>query len=200
MDKIDLKKSKSNHIIRAAAQAFAQRGYAGASVAEIAIQAGIGKGTVYEYFQSKDDLFFAVFEWYVYKTSKRLKINISALGGSATQRLEALNAAVINLWDEISDIFALTMEFWSASSASTHRNRIKAAFKDLYRNLRTIVASLIQDGIGRGEFNGDVDVEAVAAALVGTWDALFLQAWFDSEFRPLHTAQQFFKVVIRGLK
>ena len=122
------------------------------------------------------------------------------MGGSATQRLEALNAAVINLWDEISDIFALTMEFWSASSASIHRNRIKAAFKDLYRNLRAIVASLIRDGIGRGEFNGDVDVEAVAAALVGTWDALFLQAWFDSEFQPLHTAQQFFKVVLRGLK
>jgi AcrR family transcriptional regulator len=198
--KIVDKEERRGVIARAAFGVFVDKGFDALSIADVANAAGIGKGTVYEYFQSKDDLFFAVFEWYVYKTSNRLKINISALGGSATQRLEALNTAVINLWDEISDIFALTMEFWSASSASTHRNRIKAAFKDLYRNLRAIVSSLIQDGIGRGEFNSDVDVEAVAAALVGTWDALFLQAWFDSEFQPLHTAHQFFKVVIRGLK
>jgi hypothetical protein len=39
----------------------------------------------------------------------------------------------------------------------------------------------------------------VAAALVGTWDALFLQAWFEHDFNPSKTAQDFLAVVIRGL-
>ena len=128
-----------------------------------------------------------------------LTVNISALSGSAAQRLEALNDAIMNLWDEIKDIFALTMEFWAASSASAMRQRFRDAFKTLYQEFRDIVSAVIQDGGDRGEFRNDVDAAAVAAALVGKWDALFLQAWFDSEFQPLDTAQKFLKVVIRGL-
>jgi AcrR family transcriptional regulator len=198
-DKLNLKKDKENRIVTAAAIVFSQRGYAGASVAEIALQAGIGKGTVYEYFNSKEDLFFAVFEWYLYQTSNGLTVNISALSGSATQRLEALNNSIMNLWDEIEDIFALTMEFWAASSASAMRQRFRDAFKTLYQEFREIVTAVIEDGCDRGEFRNDVDATAVAAALVGTWDALFLQAWFDPEFRPLDTAKKFLNVVIRGL-
>jgi hypothetical protein len=44
-----------------------------------------------------------------------------------------------------------------------------------------------------------VDPEAVAAALVGAWDALLLQAWFDETFDPLTTAKQYVAVLIRGL-
>ena len=89
-NKLDLKNKKKDDIVTAAAHVFSQRGYSGTSVAEIALQAGIGKGTVYEYFSSKEDLFFAVFEWYFSITTTGLTVNISALGGSATQRLEAL--------------------------------------------------------------------------------------------------------------
>lgn len=197
---MNLKNEKKSRIVAAAAQVFAQRGFSGTSVAEIAVQAGIGKGTIYEYFNSKEDLFFAVFEWYHSITATGLTVNISVLGGSATQRLEALNDAIINLWDEIEDIFALTMEFWAASSTSVMRRRFQDAFKNLYQDLREMVSSLIQVGIDDGEFRRDVDAKAVATALVGTWDALFLQAWFDPVFQPLDTAQHFLKVVIRGLK
>jgi len=58
---------------------------------------------------------------------------------------------------------------------------------------------LIRDGIERGEFQPQVDIESVAAALVGTWDALLLQAWFDDDFNPLTAARGFMTVVINGL-
>ena len=198
-DKNFRKADKKDRIIQSAAHLFAQRGFAGTSIADIALQAGIGKGTVYEYFASKEDLFFAVFEWYVDKTSTAVTVNISALGGSATQRLAAMNAAVMNLWDEIQDIFALTMEFWAASSASVMRQRFQTAFKNLYMELRGIVSALLQDGIDRGEFDEQMDTGAVASSLVGAWDALFLQAWFDPDFDPLDTAQKFLRIVLNGL-
>jgi len=58
------KTNKRNQIIEAAAQVFARSGYSNAVVADIALQANIGKGTIYEYFNSKEDLFFTVFEWF----------------------------------------------------------------------------------------------------------------------------------------
>ena len=199
---IDIHKQKTkkrDQIIEAAAQVFAQKGYSGAVVADIAVQADIGKGTVYEYFSSKEDLFFAVFEWFQKKTEKAATVGISALGGSAADRLKVLNNSLMGLWDEIKDAFVLVMEFWAASSSTQMRRRFKGAFKQLYDDYRKIVSALIQDGINSGEFSSSVKPDPVAAALVGTWDALFLQAWFDDSFDPAATANDFLDTVLRGL-
>ena len=194
-----IQKDKKERIIEAAALVFAQKGYAGAAVADIAVKAEIGKGTIYAYFDSKEDLFFAVFEWFMQQTGAAAKVSISHLGGSASQRLEALSDSIMGMWNEIEDAFILTIEFWAASASSQLRERFKYAFRRLYEEFRAIVVSLIREGIERGEFRSDVNAESIAAALVGTWDALFLQAWFGKDFDPFITAKNFLKVVIRGL-
>ncbi|MGD9078863.1 MAG: TetR/AcrR family transcriptional regulator [Desulfobacterales bacterium] len=199
-DIIKQKAKRKDQIIEAAAQIFAQKGYSGAIMADIAIQANIGKGTIYEYFKSKEDLFFAVFEWFQKKTEKAATVGISSLGGSATDRLKVLNSTLMELWDEIKDVFVLVMEFWAASSSAQRRQRFKGAFKELYNDYRKIVSSLIQEGVNSGEFRSDIKPEPVAAALVGTWDALFLQAWFDDSFDPAATANDFLDTVLRGLE
>ena len=194
------KAAKRNQIVEAAARVFARKGYAGAVVADIAVEARIGKGTVYEYFSSKEDLFFAVFEWFQNQTEKAATVRIAHLGGSAADRLGVLNESLMGLWDQIKDVFVLTMEFWAASSSANMQDRFKAAFKQLYDNYRELVSSLIQDGINSGDFRADIHPEAIAAALVGTWDALFLQAWFDDGFDPAATAREFLDTVLRGLR
>ncbi len=191
--------NKREQIVAAAATVFARSGYSGAVIADIAIQANIGKGTVYEYFKSKEDLFFAVFEWFQKKTAQAATVGISSLSGCAADRLKVLNKSLMRQWDEIKDAFVLVMEFWAASASPQMRNRFKEAFKQLYDEYRAIVCALIRDGINSGEFRSDVDPESIAAALVGTWDALFLQGWFDESFDPVATATKFLDTVLRGL-
>ena len=193
------KQNKKSLIIEAAAKVFANRGYSGTLMADIAAEAGIGKGTIYEYFPSKEGLFFAVFEWFVQITKAEAKISISALGGSASERLKALNDALLRSWLDMLDMYSLVMEFWSASASSQMRQRFKLAFREGYRDFRQIVSALIRDGVEAGEFQPEVDAESVAAALVGAWDALLLQAWFDEGFDPLTTSRKFMNVLINGL-
>lgn len=193
------KQNKRSLIIEAAARVFANRGYNSTLIAEIAAQAGIGKGTIYEYFPSKEDLFFSVFEWFVETTESEAKVSISALGGSASERLKALNDALLRSWLDMLDMYSLVMEFWSASASSKMRQRFKQAFREGYRDFRQIVSALLRDGIETGEFQPEVDAESVAAALVGAWDALLLQAWFDEGFDPLTTSRRFMAVLINGL-
>ena len=193
------KKEKKALIIEAAAQVFARRGFSGTPMADIAVEAGIGKGTLYEYFNSKEDLFFAVFEWFVQATEAEAKVSISALGGSASERLDALSDSLMSSWAQMEDMYSLVMEFWSASASSQMRERFKQAFKNGYSDFRQIVSALIREGIQGGEFRPEVDAESVAAALVGTWDALLLQAWFDEDFDPQTTARRFMAVLISGL-
>ncbi|MFC1516491.1 TetR/AcrR family transcriptional regulator [Thermodesulfobacteriota bacterium] len=194
------KEKKRKQITRAAAEVFAEKGYAGTVMAEIAVRAGIGKGTIYEYFKSKEDLFFAVFEWYMELSGAAATVGISSLGGPASTRLVALSDALMHTWSEMMDVYSLVMEFWAASASSQMRQRFKASFKKAYEDFRHIVSALIREGIERREFRSDVDPESVAAALVGTWDALFLQAWFDEEFDLFTSAKNFMTVVINGMK
>ena len=193
------KEEKRALIIEAAAKVFARRGFSGTLMADIAVEAGIGKGTLYEYFDSKEDLFFAVFEWFVQATEAEAKVSISALGGSASERLNALSDSLMSSWAQMKDMYSLVMEFWSASASSQMRERFKQAFKNGYSDFRQIVSALIREGIQGGEFRPEVDAESVAAALVGAWDALLLQAWFDEGFDPQTTAKRFMAVLISGL-
>ena len=193
------KEVKKSRIVEAAARVFARRGFFGTVMSEIATEAGMGKGTLYEYFNSKEELFFAVFEWLVQQSGAQAKVGVAALGGSASDRLKALSDSLMALWVDQTDFFSLVMEFWSASASSQMRERFKSALSEAYSDFRRIVSALIREGMERGEFRTDVDIESVAAALVGTWDALLLQAWFDQDFDPLTKARNFLNVVLKGL-
>lgn len=193
------REAKRQHIIRAAAKVMASKGYAGTVMADIAVAADIGKGTLYEYFDSKEDLFFAVFRWFGESTGAEAKVSVSALGRSTGDRLRLLNDTIMKSWSEQKDIYGLTMEFWSASASSQMRNRFKEIFRESYRHFRGVVSALLQDGIDRGEFRPDITVDSIAAALVGAWDALLLQAWFDDEIDPITTSREFLDALFKGL-
>ena len=53
---------KRDLILKAATKLFARRGFFNAQVADVAREAGIAAGTVYLYFQSKDDLLISIFD------------------------------------------------------------------------------------------------------------------------------------------
>src|SRR4051794_13248429 len=57
-------------LVEAAARVFARRGFHGASIDQIAREAGYSTGAIYWHFEGKDDLFLAVYEAY---TAARLR-------------------------------------------------------------------------------------------------------------------------------
>jgi TetR/AcrR family transcriptional regulator, fatty acid metabolism regulator protein len=53
--------SKRERILRAAVDVFAQNGYFNAKVSEIAKAAGVADGTIYLYFDNKEDVLITIF-------------------------------------------------------------------------------------------------------------------------------------------
>jgi len=86
---------KKERIIAAALTAFAQKGYAGTRIIEVAQAAGIGKGTIYEYFRSKEALFFAALEHLLAGTEGQMKALAETTDGSVADRLMILADQVI---------------------------------------------------------------------------------------------------------
>ena len=191
---------KKEKIIKAAITIFAQTGYAKTRIAEVAEAAGIGKGTIYEYFRSKEDLFFATFEYVIFESVRQIGEMERSFTGSASTRLTEMAEAVMKAWQADMELFGLVLEFWSATAAPPGRKRFKDAFRTVYADMRRIVAGLIDKGISRGEFKPGINPEQIASAIIGSWDALLFQGWFDADFDPLAASRSHMAVVVAGLQ
>ena len=191
---------KKNRIIAAAIATFAQKGYAGTRIVDVAHAAGIGKGTIYEYFRSKEELFFETLEFLLSEAGEQTAALAETLEGPMAIRLEILAEHVITDWMQKLDLYGLVLEFWSATAALPGRQRFQEAFKKGYEGFRLQLAALIDAGMASGEFKADVDTEKIAAALIGSWDALLFQAWLDREFDPLGANRHHMRLVVAGLR
>jgi AcrR family transcriptional regulator len=100
-------------LITAATEVFARRGYQGASVEEIAEEAGYSHGAVYSNFSGKPELFLAVFEDYMAERVRELAETQVALPEDAP--LETRARALADQWmDRLArdpDSLLLHMEF-----------------------------------------------------------------------------------------
>lgn len=186
-------------IIEAAALVFAEHGFRSARVADVASRAGIGKGTVYEYFRSKEELFLAVFDSFAIGTLEATLARLEPRPASAIAALEKFAEVTMGACKEVLYLYPLTMEFWSAAATPEFRDNLMGEFRKLYAGYREALAGVIREGMAAGEIGPHVDADHVAAALVGTIDALFLQAWFDPDFDPVAAGRHFVAVILRGM-
>lgn len=193
------RRKKQQAIVQAALAVFARNGYASTTVSEVARVAGVGKGTIYEYYQSKEDLFFGVFEWYVEMMVASGLIQATEHGGDAAEHLRAFLDSALSSAIETMEYFAISLEFWAAAGNPATRDRFRAALQDLYDSFRTVIQGIIEDGLTAGAFHSLVNPEAVAAGLVGALDGLMLQAWMDPSFDIRATAEGFLDTIINGM-
>jgi AcrR family transcriptional regulator len=104
-------------LVATAATVFAQRGYEGASVEEIAEQAGYSHGAVYSNFAGKSDLFLAVFEDYMAARAQELAATQAEQAENAPleQRARALADQWMERFASDRESFLLHLEFLAAS-------------------------------------------------------------------------------------
>jgi len=190
--------SKRQLIVESAAEVFARSGYATTRVADIAVAAGIGKGTVYEYFSSKEELFFAVFEWFEEQIRRRVDGPL-AEPGTACQQLRAILAASAGIVVEHRALVSINLDFWSASRGSASEDRFTDACRSAYRDYRGILSQVIRRGQRDGEFRADLEPEGVATLIVSALDGLGVQHWIDGSIDPRSAVESFADALCDGL-
>jgi AcrR family transcriptional regulator len=186
-------------ILRAATEVFSERGFAAVTVAEIADRAGIGKGTVYEYFASKEELLFAVFEWMNEGISDRIR-ELLAAGGTTHDRLLRMLDLGAEVTREQVDMQAVVLDFWAASRGTRSEERYNQACHESFQTYRSLVAEVIREGQASGELRAGIDADAVATMLVAAMDGLGVQIFFDRGIDAVEVVDRFGEVVLAGLE
>jgi AcrR family transcriptional regulator len=174
------REAKRRQIVAAAERVFNGQGFGRTRVADIALEAGVGKGTVYEYFASKDELFFAVFESLQQSVTERIEADLEE-GGAIRERLTRLFATGAQVTREQAENQAVIMDFWAASRGQLIEDRFRDWCVQSYELYRRVVANILREGQEIGEVRGDVDVEALAVMIVAAFDGLGVQLYMDRE-------------------
>jgi len=189
---------KRPRLVEAASAVFAEKGYASTRVADIAQRAGVGKGTVYEYFSSKEELLFAVFEMTNAEISVRMDAALAA-GGSTEEQLHNLLRLAAEVITEQVEMQPVILDFWAASRGKDFEDTYRKAVVSSYTFFRNLIADFIRDGQLRREFNTAIDADALAATIVATVDGLGIQLYFDRSLDPHRITEAFGRMLYESL-
>jgi AcrR family transcriptional regulator len=151
-------------IIDTAARLFANRGYNGTSMSDLASAAGLTKGAFYHHFESKEALFFAVVQSVREKWEK-------AVGSEVVQAQNAVEQIMILLSKHAQLLrreptLCLVMHGLTAEMEETNPGFLKA-LHSVYSDMIGFVEELIRNGQTQGQIRTDVNAQLMALNIVG---------------------------------
>ncbi|MBA3284447.1 MAG: TetR/AcrR family transcriptional regulator [Nitrosopumilus sp.] len=158
-----------DRIISSAVINFSLSGFDKTRMEDIAIDADVSKGTLYLYFKSKDDLFYAICQ----NNLNKLKGQLDALFG---QSKGDLLYSAEKFYDSFQDMVKdgeQKIAFEIISECSRNQ-RLRKVMYEQRMNTLGIVSECLNLQIEKGFFKKDVDVNAIACGLVSLYDGLSL--------------------------
>lgn len=147
----DQKKAESRRrILEAARAVFFRDGFMGANLDEMAEKAGVAKGTLYRYYESKADLYVAVLALDAEIFGDRMKEH--AVGANALEQLQHLSQFYFNHWMEFPDYFQI---FWAIDNESVIGDLPKEVVEEIsvvWDSTLHVVNHVLEKGVRDGEF------------------------------------------------
>jgi AcrR family transcriptional regulator len=148
-----------DRLLQAAAEVFAERGYEGAAVSDIARKAGFTTGAIYSRFRDKAELLLEVVR-----------------GALESEQAAAVSAASAGIYTELGDRFSTFAAplldesgqrdrnlVFEAHAAARRNPQVGAMLSDFQRQQFAALTQLVQDAQDHGEVAKGVDPAVVAA-------------------------------------
>jgi AcrR family transcriptional regulator len=136
---------KRQAILDRAVEVFADSGYRGADVQLIADRAGVGKGTVYRYFQSKEELFWAATFEVMLRLEEYLFISMEGVAGTCA-KIRAVAIAYTRFFEsnpQFLEVFIQERAEFRGTGPESHREH--------HQNMIHRFEEILQQGVDAGE-------------------------------------------------
>lgn len=160
-------------VIRAAVELFAERGYANTSVQDIVDAAGVTKGAMYHYFESKDDLLFGIYD----RVLSLQQSHLDAIVGEGGDVDDVLRAVCVDVLETSIEYLAEGTVFFRSMDMLSEPRR-----KEVVRRRRAYndeFAALVRQGQREGNYRDDIPVPVLIAHFFS--DVHYLSYWYSEE-------------------
>ena len=189
-------------ILDAARDVFFRAGFMDANLDEVARGAGVAKGTLYRYFESKADLYVAILSDNGQVFRERMQ-EAASTPGSAADRIRELGRFYFRHWTRNRDYFRI---FWALDNQEMIGglpDEVVEEVTSLWESCLRILRDVIQEGIEAGEF-APCDAWEVANILWTVGNGLIqtehVQARRKLRARPLEEVfDDMIELFLRGL-
>lgn len=160
---------KRRQIIEAAVKVFADKGFFGARVSEVAEEAGVADGTIYLYFRSKDDLLISLFEEKMEDILEALH-RMLAEHRQPEDKLRRYVVEHLRMVAEQPELMqVLTVELRQSARF------IKEYTPRAFGRLLDTVGNILEEGQRAGVFHPSLDTAVFRRALFGAIDEISLE-------------------------
>lgn len=178
--KKDNKRSSDKHrrIIEAAVKVFAKNGFYNSKVSEIARAANVADGTIYLYFQNKDDILIRLFEEEMSTILQKMTAEVEKENDPAKklQRFALIHLKLVEDNQELAEIIQV-----ETRQSSKFMKEYKNPQFQQYLNL---ISSIIREGQAQGVFRAEIEPGVFKRAFFGALDEM-------SRYWVLSTARKY---------
>lgn len=162
MTEDQLAQTRRQQILAAATAVFAEKGFDRTRMDEVAAAAGVSKGTLYLYFDSKEAIFHALLSQLMEAQFVELERLLDE-DLSVVERLQLLSDQMSLAFEAHEEIRTLMFEFFSLVERDP---AVKELMQGMYQRGVDLVRGLLEQGVQRGELRPDLDVERQALRLL----------------------------------
>src|SRR6058998_2852580 len=156
------KDARPAEIVAAALEVFVEHGFAAAKLSDVARRAGVTKGTLYLYFDSKEALFKAVVRETIVPVIAQGEALAQSFTGSARELLEQL---VREYWRLVGETAVAAVPKLIIAEAATFPALTRFYYEEVVTRGHRLMAGVIERGIKNGEFR-KVDVMIAMSPLM----------------------------------
>lgn len=155
---------KFDLILEAAIKVFAEKGFAYARVSDVAKGAGVADGTIYLYFNSKEDILISLVEekmtLFVYSLAKDLSKEEDYF-----QKLRKIVGTHLAFLGGDRDLAMVTQIEMRQSDSG-----IRLALSEPIRRYFRLIEEVVREGQSKGDFASDIDPSLLRKMIFGTLD------------------------------
>jgi AcrR family transcriptional regulator len=160
-------------IVTAALQVFGDRGYHGATIADVVRESGLSVGAIYTYFKGKDDLFLATCDLASGRGFGELAARV-ARGRTVAERLAIAVGFYFDSAEGEASMGAGNADFLVQAWAQVEDPAVREMLRRRREQLVMAGTFLLEEGIARGELPRWLDATAVSRAYVALLDGMLL--------------------------
>jgi TetR/AcrR family fatty acid metabolism transcriptional regulator len=187
---------KRERILDAAVAVFAKTGFHRARVADVAKAAGVADGTIYLYFDSKEDLLVKLFEDRVERLLTHLRVELpkETTATGKLRRVIEVQLGILENERELAEVLTIILR----QSTKLMKDRAAPKFGEYIDSIADVVAR----GQKAGELRSDVSPHVVARAIFGALDGLAMTWALGKAERGglVRAADQLAGVLLHGLE
>lgn len=184
------KKSRKQEIIKAAAVLFSQKSYHDVTVDQIAEQVGVAKGTIYIYFESKENLYLGILE-HTHETIESILVKEIEKNDPAPQKLKKVLTLIFQFYFQNRDVLRIL------TRDETRLIREHSDFTERWRHRRIkLYRKILEKGIKEGSFR-PANTELMALIIFGLVGSVM--SYYPKDMTAGEIAEEVFSMISEGI-